>query len=224
MEILTGRCSFTVIALFVGLFVSSCGDHTDKTGSNREPVSDSMVTPVPLKPLVPEPENTQVDSLNEVMDAKDIRLNGKLERYFILEQFKTLIGKPDSTRLLSADEPCTTIFEGLDGAVDPQAKYLYKNGSRYENTGNKVAIDKISFTHGDFITFRNKTLNGSTTLDDLRKLFPNAVKHINVMNVHLEGKLQAFYLREDKDNISDGHIIVFIKNSKLYALDWWFPC
>lgn len=39
-----------------------------------------------------------------------------------------------------------------------------------------------------------------------------------------EGKLQVIQLRQDENNISDGHLNVFIKSEKLYLMHWWFPC
>jgi len=68
------------------------------------------------------------------------------------------------------------------------------------------------------------TLSKSTTLAELKTLFPHATKHIGLMNVTGEGELQVIKLREDKDNLSNGHINIFIKNGKLYSLHWWFPC
>ncbi|WP_285008592.1 hypothetical protein [Pedobacter faecalis] len=170
------------------------------------------------------PEVLQSDTAVEVMDEKDILLNGKLKRYFSLKQFHSVLGKPDSSQLLSDVEPCTNIFQEPDGSVHPEARYLFKNGSRFECSQEKVAIDEVNFSHGDFIIFRKQRLNRHTTLATLKKLFPNAAKHIGVMDVAGEGALQVIKLREDKDNISDGHINVFLKFGKLYLLQWWFPC
>lgn len=164
------------------------------------------------------------DMASEVMDANEIRLNGKLKRYFTLQQFGLVIGKADSSKLLSVVGPCATIFEKSDGFIDPAAKYLYKNGSVYENVKEKVAIQEVNFDKGDFITFRGSTLNNETTLADLQDLFPNAVRNIGVMDVKDKGKLQVIMLREDKNNVSEGHINIFIKEGKLYYLEWWFPC
>lgn len=168
--------------------------------------------------------NLEHNKAVEVMNEKDIRFNGKLKRYFSLKEFQLLLGEPDSTKLLSEEEPCTNIFQEADGSVDPEAKYLYKNGSRFENAQDKVAIDEVMFINGDFIVFGKVTLNKHTTLAELKTQFPNAAKHIGLMNVAGEGKVQVIQLREDKDNISDGHINVFIKNGKLHSLHWWIPC
>jgi len=87
----------------------------------------------------------------EVIDEKDIRFNGKLKRYFSLKEFWLVLGEPDSTKLLSDEKPCTNIFQEADGSVDPQAKYLYKNGSRFESSQDSLAIDEVKFANGDFL-------------------------------------------------------------------------
>ncbi|RFZ95465.1 hypothetical protein D0C36_08060 [Mucilaginibacter conchicola] len=221
--------SFMPIACIATLLLlASCGGSADKPKADS--VTDTLAV-VPAASPSPEADTSaeisqapKADTLNEVMDANEIRLNGKLKRYFTTAQFETVLGKPDSTRLLSDLEPCTTIFEEPEGKVDPQARYFYKNGSVYETSKGKVGIERISFTHGDFITYRGEVLNGKTTLAALQKLFPIAVKNIGVLNVHGEGKLQVVTLREDKNNISDGRIDIFIKEGKLYYMEWWFPC
>lgn len=161
---------------------------------------------------------------NEVMKEEDILFNAKFKRYFTLTEFANVLGKADSIRLMSELEPCSYIFENEDGSKDKDDKYLYKNGSRYENNKEKVAVDEFRFTKNNFIVYKGKKLNSSTTINDLKKLFPNAIKKIKTIDVHGEGNLQVIQLREDENNVSDGHINMFIKNGKLYYIDWWFPC
>lgn len=214
-----------VIAACILLF--SCDSHADK--SQKVSSAERSTLAVAEKTSVGADANktlTEVkkDSAIEVMAAEEIRLNGKLKRYFNIQQFKSVLGAPDSTKLLRDEEPCSPIFEEPDGSVHPEAKYLYKNGSRYENSRDKVAIDEIRFGHGDFIEFHHTLLNSSTTVNDLRKLFPNAAKKMRTTVIDGEGKLEVIELREDKDNVSDGHINILIKGGKLYALQWWFPC
>lgn len=170
-------------------------------------------------------DTTQIPvGLNEVMLEKDILFNGKLNRFFTLREFENVFGKADSTILMSVEEPCSYIFDNKDGSKDMKDKYLYKDGSRFENSKKKVAVDDFRFENNNFITYKGRNLNASTTLNDLKEIFPNAVKAIGTMDVYGEGELQVIQLREDENNISDGHINVFIKNGKLFSIHWWFPC
>lgn len=211
------------IAVTTCMLLSSCDGHTDKS---PEAVAEERTPPGALTGSDPKQTTTEVikDSAIEVMDAEEIRLNGKLKRYFTIQQFRSVLGEPDSSKLLRDEEPCSPIFQEPDGSVHAEAKYLYRNGSRYESSQDKVAIDEIRFDHGDFIEFHKTILNSSTTVNELKQLFPNATKRIRATDVAGDGKMEFFELREDKDNISDGHINIFIKNGKLYSLQWWFPC
>ena len=161
---------------------------------------------------------------NEVMNEEDILFNGILKRYFTINEFEKVFGETDSIKLMLEEEPCSYIFENEDGSKDMEDKYLYKDGSRFENTKDKVAVDKFRFTESNFILFKGIKLNSLTSIRDLQKLFPNATKDISTMDVYGEGELQVIQLREDENNVSDGHINIFIKNGKLYFMHWWFPC
>ncbi len=161
---------------------------------------------------------------NEVMKEDDILFNGKLKRYFTLKEFKTVFGTADSLKLMIAEEPCSYIFENEDGSKDSEDRYIYKEGSRFENSKEKVAVDEFRFTKNNFIVFKGHTLNSFSTLTDLQRLFPNAVQNITTMDMSGEGKIQVIQLREDDTNVSDGHINIGIKKGKLYFIHWWFPC
>lgn len=212
--------AYLLITCFLSAACNSPQESSEKAISQQENQSSPVSSP--SQPALPPKAGN--DTAIEVLNAEEILLNGKLKRYFSIAQFRSLLGTPDSSRLLSEEQPCNTIFEEADGSVDPKATYLYKNGSRYENTQDKVAIDEVSFTHGDFIVYHGMMLNARTTVDDLRKLFPNAVKHIGIMDVNGNGELQVIQLREDNNNISDGHIRLFLKDGRLYSMHWWFPC
>ena len=160
----------------------------------------------------------------EVMLEKDLSFNGKLGRYFTLNEYENVFGKPDSIVLVSKTELCNYIFENEDGSKDLEDKFFYKDGSRFENSKNKVAVDEFRFTKKNFIKFKNIILNSETTKEDLKKYFPYAMKHIEYIDVYNEGTTEVIQLREDDQNKSDGYILLFIKNNNLQYMHWWFPC
>lgn len=160
----------------------------------------------------------------EVMLEKDLSFNGKLSRFFTLNEFENVFGKPDSIVLVSKTELCNYIFENEDGSKDLEDKFFYKDGSRFENSKNEVAVDEFRFTKKNFIKFKNIILNSETTKDDLKKYFPYAMKHIEYIDVYNEGTTEVIQLREDDQNKSDGYILLFIKNNNLQYMHWWFPC
>lgn len=155
---------------------------------------------------------------SDVMQEKDIRFNGKLKRFFTLKEFEQVFGTPDSIRLLKDEEPCVTIF----GTEAPEDKYLYKNGSRFENNKDSIALDEFWFQQGNFIAYKGIRIDSGTTLEDIQKLFPTAVK--GILGLDKEGKLWVVKLREDDNGLSDGHIKLFFKNNRVYFMHWWLPC
>jgi hypothetical protein len=169
---------------------------------------------------IPINENLQ----NEVLNVDEILFNGKLKRFFSTKDFEIVFGKADSIILMSDEAPCNYIFENKDGSKNLNDKYYYKNGSRFENTKEKLAVDEFRFSNNNFILYKGKELSSETTITELKKLFPNAIKNIETIDVYNEGKLQVIQLREDENNISDGHIKIFLKNGRLFYIHWWFPC
>lgn len=209
-----------IISILFLLF--SCNGKNTKFVEKDDTLKDTLKT---ISTNKIKTESSKVEDLqNEVMLETDILFNGKLNRYFSLNQFQKVFGKTDSIKLMSEEAPCTYIFENEDGSKDLDDKYLYKDGSRFENTKQKVAVDEFRFTKNNFILFKGKKLNSITTISELRILFPNATKNIGILDVDEEGELQVIQLREDGNNISDGHIKIFVKNGKLYFMHWWLPC
>ncbi|MEQ7799998.1 hypothetical protein ABDJ41_09295 [Pedobacter sp. ASV1-7] len=154
----------------------------------------------------------------DVMQEADIRFNGKLKRFFTMAEFEKVFGKPDSIQLLKDETPCVTIFD----TEAPDDKYLYKNGSRFETSKNKVAVDEFWFLNGNFITYKGIRIDANTTMNDFKQLFPTAVN--GRLGLDKEGKLWVIKLREDHKGISDGHIKIFFRDGKISFMHWWFPC
>lgn len=160
------------------------------------------------------------DGQDDVMLAEDIRFNGKTKRIFDLKDFEKVFGKPDSIRLMADEEPCAYIFE--EGTLED--KYLYKNGSCFENSREKVGVNEFRFLNGNYILYKDQRIDAATTLDDIKKIFPNSVQNIRKLERPGEGELPVIRLREDKEGISDGHINIYFKNNLIHSIWWWFPC
>ncbi|MEJ5105751.1 hypothetical protein [Chryseobacterium sp. MYb328] len=160
------------------------------------------------------------DGKDDVMLAEDIRFNGKTKRIFDIKDFEKNFGKADSTKLMADEQPCSYIFE--EGDVND--KYLYKNGSCFENSKQQVGVSSFRFIKGNFILYKGIRIDSNTTLEDTKKIFPNSVRNMSHLETYDEGELPMITLREDKEGISDGHINISFKNNKIYSIWWWFPC
>ncbi len=214
---------FSIILLFI-LLPCSCKKEKKSVEpykiQDRAKESDSGTTLQDTAQIV----DVRKDTLNEVMSVEDIRFNGELKRFFSLSEFERVFGKADSIRLMSEEAPCSYVFENSDGSKEMEDKYLYKNGSRFENSEQKVAVDEFKFLNGNYVLYKGIKIDAKSTLHDIKRIFPNAVRNRGTMDVYHEGKLQVIQLREDEKGISDGHINIFFRNNRIYYLHWWFPC
>ncbi|MDQ0594548.1 hypothetical protein QFZ37_002917 [Chryseobacterium ginsenosidimutans] len=122
------------------------------------------------------------------------------------------------------EDRCAYAFQNIDPTKNLQDKFLYKDGSRFENSKEKVAIDEFKFTKNNFILYKGITFNASTTIAQLQEIFPNAVQNTSIMKVYGEGELQMIQLKEGNYELYDGHINIFLKNGKLFFMQWWLPC
>lgn len=210
------------IVFIIILFQSCNKNKEEKEGvtSKTEQKDNKAKTDSAIQNTRHASEEIKDDGQDDVMLAKDIRFNGKLERIFDLRDFEKVFGKADSTKLMADEQPCSYIFE--DGNENDQ--YLYKNGSCFENTEQKVGVSRFGFLNGNFILYKGQRIDAKTTLDDIKKIFPNSVRNISHLEMYGEGELPVIRLREDKEGISDGHINIYFKNNRIYSIYWWFPC
>ncbi|WP_313580174.1 hypothetical protein [Chishuiella sp.] len=161
----------------------------------------------------------------EILDIDSALFNGKIKRFFPLKDFEKYFGKPDSIVSVDTIGVCSFVFMGDNGYKNPNDKMLYKNGSEFEMSDGEVAISKFRFNDNNYIKYNNIILNSTTTVDELSKLFPNAISKIYILDVYNEGKLQVFDLREGDYPDSDGdHMKFFLRNGKLSFMYWWSPC
>lgn len=200
------------LLIFIAILLFSCQRSTNRAlQRDNKAISkrDNVFTSA-------KPETAYESS--DAMQEKDIRFNGKLKRFFTLKEFEQVFGRLDSTRLLKDEAPCVTIF----GTEAPEDRYLYKNGSRFETSKDSVAVDEFWFKDGNYITYKGTRIDAGTTMEDIEKLFPNAVK--GRLGMDKEGKLWVVKLREDDNGSSYGHIKLFFKNNRVYFMHWWLPC
>lgn len=200
----------------------SCGFTTDNGMNNKEELKNKETNMIfsTLDTTISKDMYYQ----REVMLEKDILFNGLLQRYFTIEDFKNIFGEADSTKLMQEEQPCSYIFENEDGTKDLKDRYFYKNGCIFENSNEKVAVSEFRFQKGNFILYKHLKIDSESTVDDLRKIFPQAINNIRSDSHADENDLQSIILQEDIEGTSDGHIRIFFKNSKIYSLWWWFPC
>lgn len=162
--------------------------------------------------------------LPEVLHVEQLLFDGKLQRFFLVQEFEAHFHQPDSTALLIDVQPCNYIFEYEDGSKDADDAYWYKDRSRFERSRQRMAVDEFWFTKDHFILYNGIRLDASTTFSELAELFPKAANMLAELDAYGGEKLQVLTFREDEKNISDGKIRLFLKDGKPYFIQWWFPC
>lgn len=159
--------------------LTACKNEGNKDRNNKRKKDDTKSVPFkkqlsissksPVTETAP-PDQNQANSI-ETLDADLMLFNGKVKRFFSLKDFKNNFGEPDSTKLMKQEEPCAYVFQNLDPAKNLQYKFLYKNGSRFENSDEKVAVDEFKFTKKNFILYKGMIFNASTTIAQLKKKY-----------------------------------------------------
>ncbi|MFM1998455.1 MAG: hypothetical protein RL204_402 [Bacteroidota bacterium] len=205
--------------IFSSLFFSC---NNSSTGPNAENTSFTIVKDTEEK--VDSLSRVNKDSQefpNEVMKQSEILFNGKLSKYFSYSDFKKHFGLADSTKKLIDVDPCTYIFQSEEQPTNDN-QFLYKDGSTFESYKQEIGIEVFCFRKSNFITYQGIRIDSTTTLDEMEKLFPVAVKNILPSPYSDQPHMQFIQLNEEFP--SDGLIEFYFKNKRAYSIHWWFPC
>ncbi len=152
----------------------------------------------------------------EYIDPDIIRINGVLPVVSSPKLLYATLGKPDSIGTLDTLNTCVT--------YDKPFKYAYFKGSEFELHSETVVMSGLNFRNSDItLTAGKLTLSGTTTLKELARVFPNAVKAQSVITLNTFEKVTSIRVDTGKIPGDDAWILVF-KNGKLIRIDSWMPC
>ncbi|MVN21199.1 hypothetical protein [Mucilaginibacter arboris] len=154
----------------------------------------------------------------EYIDFNSVRINGKLPLITKTTLLYKLLGKPDSIVVPNMDNICTSFY-------DKPFKQAYIKKSNIEIYGDTAVVTSINFESRFSLDLKTKTirLNHNTTLLELQRLFPNAVKSQTELDVDKLGKAVSVSLALS-ERFSDGSWLLFFKNGKLVRIDYFMPC
>lgn len=103
-----------------------------------------------------------------------------------------------------------------------EIKFLFKNGSKFENFKQDVVIDSFKFSAPDqFFKYNNLKFDSTTTLEGLKKIFPKSFKNLDY--TFLDNKSLKTISLQLKDTPEE-KLLLFFDNDKLYMIQWWQPC
>ena len=154
---------------------------------------------------------------NEFLDFDAMRLNGKLPFIARTKSLFKLLGNPDSL-ITPKEEECTPFF-------DKPVRFAYFKNSVFEVFGDTIVLTTINFKNNPKINVNTPliTLNYQTTLNDLKNIFPTAIKDKYPLDHYELGKVTTVNLRTSK-NYSDDSWLLFFIDDKLISIQYWTPC
>jgi hypothetical protein len=156
----------------------------------------------------------------EYLESSGIRLNGKLPLVTSVKDINSLLGKPDSISAINWDETCATDFRSEESRI------AYYIGIEFEQFGDSLDFQTIDFRKDKnlFLQSGNLKLDGSTTLEEISKHYPNAVKEISMGSYQIDGKATDSIVLPPSKELSERQWVLMFQGGKLIRIDDWFPC
>ncbi len=209
--------SFLTSSLFliVTLLLASCSENSDKKTSATE----AIVKPDTLTAIQKEEmEETKKKYSPDTLEINSIRVNG-IPFYASLKQLIDTFGKPDSIV-----KPYYECGPYSDTTKIKNLKQYWYGESSFHVINDKAEIDNIDFSDGKFTieSFQIK-LNKKTTVDDLKKVFPNSV-NLSIFRADPDTKEMYQFVRFSPGRSYDSMFFLKFKDNKLISFAFWHPC
>lgn len=195
-------------AAISGMLAGSCQQNT------RPETVATPATTIAVAPELP----AAVRASAEYLDWETATINGTLPLLGKTVDLFKLLGKPDSLVTPDMNDICVSYF-------DSQFQDAYFKQSNWEIHGDTAVVRILVFRDNPKIALHTPALllSQATTLAELARHFPEAVKARGTMNVQNWGKLTAVNLNTGK-TASDDSWILFFEGNKLVRIDYWMPC
>lgn len=156
----------------------------------------------------------------EYLDWSSIRVNSKLPLTASVQSIEGLLGKVDSVVSIDWSSTCSS------GYRSDESKNAYFGGVEFEQFGDSLDFMHINFSQDQSVFLQSGALklDHATTLIEVKKHFPNAVKGIGNGYYNIYGKeTDAINLPPSKE-LSDRQWILMFQDGKLIRIDLWTPC
>ena len=159
-----------------------------------------------------------IDGREEFILFDQVKINGRLPLKSSKAQLFKELGRPDSLAKPDMASVCVSFY-------DKPFTYAYFKESHAELYGDVAVVSTLEFVGNPRLklTTPTVTLSSRTTLPELVRYFPNAVKARSEMDVHRKGKYMTVHIATGKTAAED-YWILFFRNGRLARLDYWMPC
>jgi hypothetical protein len=203
--------------LLFGLSIlSGCESKVVEKQAIANPKAGSI--PVPATDTTEVAVSATSSANTEYLDWNTAMLNGRLPMISTPKAAFQELGQPDSLVTPDMNEVCMPYF-------DQQFKFAYIKSTEFEVCGDTAVVDIINFQQQPRLMLQtgNIRLNSKTTLLELAKFFPNAVKDQYELNVYKLGKVTVVNLAAGPIS-SDYSWLLMFQHGKLVRIDYYTPC
>jgi len=148
------------------------------------------------------------------------KINGDIH-LATLKKLYNLIGRPDSIVKVNGTDGCAASY------FDEDFKYIYIKGSEFELKDDSIVVSDLNFRGTNLkLSTNNLSLDSSTTLESLKKIFPRAVSAQYEVTTNNK-KQMAIMLGTSKKAIygdTDNTWILFFEKGKLVEIEHHYDC
>ena len=155
---------------------------------------------------------------DEYIDWTLARINGILPMKTNTKDLYQLLGQPDSIVTPDYENVSIAYFD------NDKFKFAYFKESEFEISGDTAVISYLNFEKQQGLVFNagSLTLSHNTTLAELKKIFPKAVKSREKSIVDQIGKCTGISVAISK-YCCDDLWLLFFRKGRLIRIDYWIP-
>ncbi|ALJ00071.1 hypothetical protein DC20_15190 [Rufibacter tibetensis] len=155
----------------------------------------------------------------EYIEWSSIKINNVLPLNTNAEQVKGFLGMADSTTTPDYDNICYNCH--FCNEKIPPFKYVYFKGIEFEQLNDSLEFWSADFTLNKslFLQSGNMRFDHRTTLEEVSRIFPKAVKAKQVEEAYIMVSISP------SEQLVDGSFILeFNRSGYLTMFYYWFPC
>jgi hypothetical protein len=177
--------------------------------------------PTATTPPPPKPASVQAQPANpEHIEASMLTVTGLPDAEVTTAQLLRQLGRPDS--IVKGAAECGSRLATPMGS--PAGDFWYYGKTLYEVSGTQAIVCSFDVTSGKFQgKLGQLVLNQNTTLQDVRRFFPEAARAADKPSTSQPGEVMylPFY---DKDVPTDESLNLLFKNGRLQEVEFFSPC
>jgi hypothetical protein len=151
-----------------------------------------------------------------------LTVNGQPVKEMTTSQLERQLGRPDSVAKGAVE--CGATLEVLNKMDSPAGDLWYYGNTMYEVSGTHAILTSFDVTTGKFQGRLGKLmLNQSTTLEDVRRVFPESAKQADVPSTSRPGEEMSLPFYQNGKQTDESLNLLF-KKGRLQEVEFFMPC